>query len=79
MSDSTPYIGSQISLISRSEIRYEGKLSAISPTEHTVSLSNVRSYGTEGRRGDMNEIPASNEVYEYIIFRGEDIKDLNVI
>ena len=74
-----PYIGSQISLISKSEIRYEGKLSAIDTTEHTVSLSNVRSYGTEGRRGESNEIPASNEIYEYIIFRGADIKDLNVI
>ena len=31
------------------------------------------------RRGESNEIPASNEIYEYIIFRGADIKDLEVI
>lgn len=74
-----PYIGSQISLISKSDIRYEGTLHTIEPTEHTVSLSNVKSFGTEGRRGNGKEIPPSTEVYEFIIFRGSDIKDLSVI
>mmetsp|Transcript_13082 Transcript_13082/g.24452 ORF Transcript_13082/g.24452 Transcript_13082/m.24452 type:complete len:276 (+) Transcript_13082:1974-2801(+) len=73
------YIGSQISLISKSDIRYEGTLHSIQAKEHTVSLSNVKSFGTEGRRGDGQEIPASNEVYGLIIFRGSDIKDLTVI
>lgn len=73
------YIGSQISLISKSEIRYEGTLHSIQAKEHTVSLSNVTSFGTEGRRGDGQEIPASSEVYGLIIFRGSDIKDLTVI
>ena len=79
MSASLPYIGSQISLISKSDIRYEGTLSSIDTSQHTVSLSEVRSFGTEGRRGDGREIPASSEVYEIIIFRGADIKDLTVI
>lgn len=81
MSASAPlsYIGSQISLISKSDIRYEGTLHSIQAKEHTVSLSNVKSFGTEGRRGDGQEIPASNEVYGLIIFRGSDIKDLTVI
>lgn len=79
MSSTLPYIGSQISLISKSDIRYEGTLSSIDTTQHTVSLSNVRSFGTEGRRGDGREIPASTELYEIIIFRGADIKDLTVI
>ena len=35
-----PYIGSRISLISRSEIRYEGILYNINTKESTVALQN---------------------------------------
>ncbi|KAG0237664.1 hypothetical protein BGW41_008329 [Actinomortierella wolfii] len=73
------YIGSKISLISRSDIRYVGILHHLNPTDSTVALEQVRSYGTEGRRGNpAEEIPPSDNVYEYIVFRGSDVKDLHV-
>ncbi|KAK8094143.1 Scd6-like Sm domain-containing protein [Apiospora hydei] len=70
---------SRISLISKSDIRYSGILHEINSEESTVSLENVRSYGTEGRRGQPEEeLPASDQVYEYIVFRGSDVKDLRI-
>nr|XP_061814618.1 protein LSM14 homolog B-B-like [Nerophis lumbriciformis] len=72
-----PYIGSKISLISKAQIRYEGILSSVDTERSTVALAKVKSYGTEDRRTD-SPVPPKVEMYEYIIFRGSDIKDITV-
>ncbi|GAN06484.1 lsm14a protein [Mucor ambiguus] len=73
------YIGSKISLISLSDIRYVGILHNINPVESTVALQNVKSYGTEGRKDNPSEeILPSDNTFDYVVFRGSDIKDLQV-
>lgn len=74
------YIGSRISLISKSDIKYIGTLHEINSDNHTVALESVTSHGTEGRKGNpAEEVPGSDQVYEYIVFRGSDVKDLTII
>ncbi|KAI9699363.1 MAG: hypothetical protein M1836_002974 [Candelina mexicana] len=73
------FIGSRISLISKSDIRYVGTLHEINSETSTVALENVVSFGTEGRRANSDdEIAPSDSVYEYIVFRGSDVKDLRI-
>ncbi|XP_041807736.1 protein LSM14 homolog B-like isoform X2 [Chelmon rostratus] len=67
----TPYIGSKISLISKAQIRYEGILSSVDTDRSTVALAK------EDRHTDR-PVPPKDEIYEYIIFRGSDIKDITV-
>lgn len=60
-------------------LSYVGTLHEINPEASTIALENVVSFGTEGRRGNpAEEIPPSASVYEYIVFRGSDVKDISV-
>ncbi|VDN05623.1 unnamed protein product [Thelazia callipaeda] len=77
MSQQTPYIGSRISLISKLDIRYEGILYTVDTNESTIALAKVRSFGTEDRP-TTNPVAARDDIYEYIIFKATDIKDLIV-
>lgn len=69
----------QFAIANRLPRSYVGTLHEINSDESTVSLENVRSFGTEGRKGrPEEEIGASDQVYEYIVFRGSDVKDLRI-
>ena len=58
-------------------LSYRGILDEINAEMATIALTKVVSFGTEGRRpGD--EIPPSDHTYEYIVFRGRDVKDLKI-
>lgn len=57
---------------------YVGTLHEINSESSTVALEQVISHGTEGRRGGEDEIAGSDNVYEYIVFRGSDVKDLRI-
>lgn len=98
--NTTPFYGCKISLISKSEIRYEGILYTIDPKESTIALAKgwytacymaafqlaftdclslcvVRSFGSEDRQVER-PVPARDDIFEFIIFRASDIKDLIV-
>ena len=62
------------------DTRYIGTLHEIDSASSTVALEHVRSYGTEGRCAKPeDEVPASDTVYEYIVFKGSDVKDLTIL
>ncbi|PIC54399.1 hypothetical protein B9Z55_003668 [Caenorhabditis nigoni] len=77
VSNQTPDIGSKISLISKLDIRYEGILYTVDTNDSTIALAKVRSFGTENRSND-NPVAARDDVYECIIFKASDIKELIV-
>ncbi len=65
-------------MILTSRPSYVGTLHQISSEDSTVALEQVVSYGTEGRRPDDEVPPSLDNVYEYIVFRGSDVKDLRI-
>ncbi|XP_053174392.1 protein LSM14 homolog B [Scomber japonicus] len=77
MSSTKPYIGCKIGLISKAQNRYEGILYTIDKVNSTVVLAKVKCFGTEGRPTDR-PTPPKDDIYEYITFRGSDIKDITL-
>lgn len=44
-----------------------------------MKLKDVRSYGTEGRRGGVNEVDPQEQEYPVVIFKVDHIKDFKII
>ncbi|XP_061826879.1 protein LSM14 homolog B-like isoform X2 [Nerophis lumbriciformis] len=77
MSFTKPYIGCKIGLLSKAQNRYEGILYTIDKVNSTVVLAKVKCFGTEGRPTER-PTPPKDDIYEYITFRGSDIKDITL-
>ncbi|CAB4251875.1 similar to Saccharomyces cerevisiae YPR129W SCD6 Protein containing an Lsm domain [Maudiozyma barnettii] len=74
------YFGKTISLISVTDNRYVGLLDNIDSDKGTVTLTNVRCFGTEGRKNwGPEEIYPSTTVYKTVQFNGNDVKDLSIL
>lgn len=59
--------------------RFDNGISQLTTTHHGFFfLFLVRSYGTEDRDGQFS-IPPQEEIFDYILFRGSDIKDIRVV
>ena len=57
--------------------RYVGTLHEINPEQSTIALEEVFSFGTEDRPVAAF-IPPSQQKFEYIVFRGSDVKDIKI-
>ncbi|XP_077452983.1 protein LSM14 homolog B [Stigmatopora argus] len=77
MTSVKPYSGYKIGLLSRAQNRYEGIFYTIDKVNSTVVLAKVKCFGTEGRPTDI-PTPPKEDIYEYITFRGSDIKDITL-
>lgn len=74
------YIGKTISLISVTDNRYVGLLQNIDSEKGTVTLNEVRCFGTEGRKNwGPDEVYPNPNVYQSVKFNGNDVKDLSIL
>lgn len=74
------YIGKTISLVSVTDNRYVGLLEGIDSDKGTVTLQNVRCFGTEGRKNwGPEEIYPNPTVYKSVKFNGNEVKDLSIL
>jgi protein LSM14 len=72
-------VGSLIELITNAQVRYEGTLVEVDKAERSMKLKSVRSFGTEGRRGGVNEVDAQEQEFPVVIFKVDHIKDFKIV
>lgn len=52
-------------------MRYEGIVVKLDKVERAMHLSGVRSFGTEGRKNGINEIPPKENLIDNVVFKIE--------
>jgi hypothetical protein len=63
-------VGSHISLITNAKIRYEGTLMMVDKVERAMHLSDVQSFGTEGRQAEgQPNVPPRDGKIKSVIFK----------
>ena len=62
-------IGDIVSLITNAEQRYEGTLVVIDREKNTMSMKNVKAWGTEGRKNGEDEVAPSDKVLGSVKFK----------
>ena len=67
-----------MSIITTALVRYEGVLSEVDPINKAMTLVNVKSFGSEGRRG-ANEIPPAEGEINEARFKVDHIKDFKIV
>jgi len=67
-------IGKSISVITKQLCRYQGVLVDFDTLKKTMTLKNVQSKGTEGRR-EGNEVPGNTNVMAQVKFKVELIQE----
>ena len=72
-------IGAKISLVDGRSVRYEGILAEIRVEDGAVVLQSVISFGTEDRLTMSGPVPGSNQMYNFMVFNTNNIRDLQVI
>ncbi|CAK9043309.1 unnamed protein product [Durusdinium trenchii] len=71
------YSGMKLSVISNSEIRYQGILHSICWEEKSMTLETVRCFGTEQRKAPRFRFPLWKGYQEYVSFPEQDIKSIS--
>ena len=68
-----------ISLITLENERFEGTLHHLDNDSNTVTLTDVRNFGTEDRKSKKGFMRADSVVHEKICFEGKNLREVNVI
>lgn len=73
------YTGKKVWLITKAQVRYEGTVIKLDKVERAMHLSQVKSFGTEGRKNGQNEIAPRDDIIETVVFKIELVQNFEVV